>query len=162
MALDEFDDGMELPPAVIALYEAQQAVQKHYEHTGLKFTLDGRMLGDIGEALVSEHYGIDRCQQRMGGVDGLAPDKRTVQIKATQYKNVGPRFTPGNAFASHLMFVWIDFANTKRAYLRYNGPEAPIRAYLPIQFAQTVTVNLQTVLAEDGKLRDDQRLPRLR
>jgi hypothetical protein len=50
---------------------------------GLKFTPDGRMVGDIGEAIGETYYGIDRFRCGNPGTDG-AVCGREVQIKTTQ------------------------------------------------------------------------------
>ena len=51
-----------------------------------KFTLDGRIVGDIGETIVSKHYKITLFQKVVkhidGYVEGTSPVKN-VQIKAT-------------------------------------------------------------------------------
>lgn len=47
-----------LPEPVKALYAAHTAMCQHLAHTGLTFTLDGKLVGDIGEAIVAEAYGI--------------------------------------------------------------------------------------------------------
>ncbi|WP_423814968.1 DUF6998 domain-containing protein, partial [Pseudomonas viridiflava] len=43
-----------LPEVIADLWKAQQALAAHYVSTGLKFTLDGRLVGDIAEALALE------------------------------------------------------------------------------------------------------------
>lgn len=48
-----------------------------------KFTLDGRLLGDIGEILVSEAYKVTLFDGLEKHHDGKTPDGRLVQIKAT-------------------------------------------------------------------------------
>ena len=54
---------------------------------GLKFTPDGRMVGDIGEAIGETHYGIDRFRCGNPGTDGVVRG-REVQIKTTQGPDV--------------------------------------------------------------------------
>lgn len=122
---------LRLPASVRALWTAQQALARRYADTGLKFTLDGRLVGDIAEALAREHFGLVPPPKRTGGVDALTADRKTtVQVKATGLDDSGPAFTPGVGKADHLLFVRINFkANT--ASVAYNGPESPIRALLP-------------------------------
>lgn len=47
-----------LPEPVKALYAAHAAICQHFAHTGLIFTLDGKLVGDIGEAVIAEAYGV--------------------------------------------------------------------------------------------------------
>jgi hypothetical protein len=119
-----------LPEVIKDLWAAQQALAKHYADTGLKFTLDGRLVGDIAEALALDHFDLKPPSKRIGGVDALTRLGKTVQVKATGNPTSGPAFTPGRGCAEYLLFFAIDFeANT--ASVIYNGPEAPVRALLP-------------------------------
>jgi hypothetical protein len=152
---------IELPKPVTALYEAHTAMCAHFAHTGLTFTLDGKLVGDIGEALAAEAFAIDLCGQRTPGVDGHTADRRTVQIKATGKARTGPAFTPGEGIAEHMIFLRIDFAAGKASVL-YNGPEAPVRRLLRTPLSGTQVVSLSKVLAEDAKLTEADRLPRVR
>ncbi len=150
-----------LPSPVNALYEAHKAMCRHFAHTGLAFTLDGKLVGDIGEAVISDAFGIELCEKRTAGVDGHAADGRSVQIKATGFQRGGPAFTPGEGVADHLIFVRIDF-NEGRAVVLYNGPEAFVRECLPATWSGTKVVSLPRVLALDAALIEEQRLPRIR
>jgi hypothetical protein len=121
---------LQLPDVVRDLWSAQQALARHYSDTGLRFTLDGRLVGDIAEALAREHFDLVPPKKRTGGVDALTMTGKTVQVKATGNDKSGPAFTPGEGYADYLLFFRIDFdANT--ASVAYNGPEASIRALLP-------------------------------
>ncbi|MFK3736138.1 DUF6998 domain-containing protein [Massilia sp. TN1-12] len=123
---------LKLPEVIRDLWVAQQALAKHYEATGLKFTLDGRLVGDIAEALALDHFDLKPPKKRTGGVDAVTRSGKTVQVKATGNPKSGPAFTPGKGCAEYLLFFAIDFeANT--ASVIYNGPEAPVRALLPAE-----------------------------
>jgi hypothetical protein len=123
---------LKLPEVIKDLWTAQQALAKHYEATGLKFTLDGRLVGDIAEALALDHFDLKLPPKRTGGVDALTRLGKTVQVKATGNPKSGPAFTPGKGYAEYLLFFAIDFqANT--ASVIYNRPEAPVRALLPAE-----------------------------
>jgi hypothetical protein len=131
-----------LPEAVIDLWKSQQKLAKHYEHTGLKFTLDGRIVGDIAEALALEHFYLKLPPQRTKGVDALTQAGKTVQIKASGLKNKGPAFTPGTGVAHYLIFFQFNF-EAGSATVLYNGLEEPVRReLLPKSWAGTKVVNL--------------------
>lgn len=163
MELDVTDTVINLPPAVIALYKAQQEVKKHYAHTGLKFTLDGRLLGDIAEALMAVHYDMLPTPKRERGVDGCANGWK-VQVKCTQFPETGPRYSPGRYDANHLMFIHIDFEGGK-AHVVYNGPEQPVRNLIrktEEDWRHLITLDFREVKALNEKVANEQRLPRIR
>ena len=118
-----------LPREVRTLWKAQQALAKRYAGTRLKFTLDGRLVGDIAEALALEWFHLEPPKKRKGGVDAMTASGRTVQVKATGKERSGPAFTPGAGRADHLLFFRLDFSRNTAAIV-YNGPEAPVRALL--------------------------------
>ncbi|MEE4891221.1 hypothetical protein V2K64_20900 [Pseudomonas alliivorans] len=120
----------QLPEVIVDLWKARQALAAHYVSSGLKFTLDGRLVGDIAEALALEHFDLLIPQKRTGGVDALTRAGKTVQVKATGNARSGPAFTPGKGFADYLLFFRIDF-ESNTAMVAYNGPEAPVRSLLP-------------------------------
>lgn len=122
---------LQLPEVVRNLWSAQQALAEHYRHMGLRFTLDGRIVGDIAEALALEHFELVLPQKRTAGVDALTNTGKTVQVKSTGQDNSGPAFTPGNGYADYLLFFRINFA-ANTASIIYNGPEAPVRKLLPM------------------------------
>ncbi len=51
-----------------------------------EFTIDGRLVGDIGEAIVQRDYDVMLYDTLVEGYDGETSDGRLVQIKAT-FKN---------------------------------------------------------------------------
>lgn len=136
-----------LPSAVTELYKAQLAVREHFSASGLPFTLDGRLVGDIGEALVAEKFGVTLCKKRAPGVDGHLFDGKSVQIKATGKPRTGPAFSKGEGIADWLIFVFLDF-DSGHAVVLYDGPEKPVRALLRPNWTGTQVVSwtkLQTV-----------------
>ena len=119
-----------LPSAIVVLLEARNAVRAHYEdvlrsqasQVELKFTFDGNLIGDIGEALAAELFGVQLVETKSTvGIDGFASDGRTVQVKATGTKR-GAAFRNTETHADHLLFFCLDFENA-RGVVAYNGPE---------------------------------------
>ncbi|BAL23666.1 hypothetical protein [Azoarcus sp. KH32C] len=149
---------LQLPEVVNQLWTAQQALAKHYAQTQLKFTLDGRLVGDIAEALAFEYFDLVPPRKRTGGVDALTKSGKTVQVKASGLCNSGPAFTPGKGFSEYLLFFQIDF-RVGRAKVLYNGPEAPIRALLPAEWKGTKVVPLQALHALAMKVAYSDALP---
>lgn len=154
---------VDLPAPVIEIWKAQQALAKHFEHTKLKFTLDGRLVGDIAEAMALEIFDLRLPKKRTRGVDALSKDgKRSVQIKASGQEGSGPAFTPGQGFADHLLFFKFDFLAGK-ATVEYNGPEAPVRQrLLPAEWTGTKVVKLKDLLALGKELAGAGALPAIK
>lgn len=48
-----------------------------------KFTIDGRLVGDIGEVIAAREYAIEPYKGQHPYYDGETPDGKKVQIKAT-------------------------------------------------------------------------------
>lgn len=70
--------------------------------SGRKFTLDGHLLGSIGEVMAAYHYGIELFPPSAETHDGRTPDGRNVQVKITQGKGFVFRKEPDYLIALHL------------------------------------------------------------
>src|SRR5580698_3602796 len=116
--------------AVQDFVKAHRLLRSHYLHTGLTFTLDGKLVGDLAEVIAADLFGLTLCKNRTAGVDCHATDGRSVQVKATGLRSKGPAFTPGEGRADHLIFLRLDF-DKAAGTVAYNGPEEPVRRLLP-------------------------------
>ncbi|WP_261894507.1 DUF6998 domain-containing protein [Vibrio cyclitrophicus] len=72
---------MEIHHAVKEMLKIVEALQKQYSQK--KFTLDGRLVGDLGEILVEKDYDLELYPGLEKHHDGKTPDGRKVQIKTT-------------------------------------------------------------------------------
>jgi hypothetical protein len=70
-----------LSSTIAHLFAAIEDLKRLYPHKS--FTLDGRLVGDIGEVLAEERYGIKLYPKQKARHDGETEDGRKVQIKAT-------------------------------------------------------------------------------
>lgn len=161
-------DTFPLPPAIAQLLEARNSVRQHYEkvlraqgsQVDLKFTLDGNLVGDIGEAIATELFGVKLVETKSTeGIDGYAPDGRTVQVKATGTKR-GPAFRKTETRAEHLLFFCLDFENATGTVV-FNGPEHHVTRYLPEEFTGQRMVTRPQIQRADALVEDAERLPRL-
>ncbi|MEX2282390.1 MAG: hypothetical protein WEE89_07895 [Gemmatimonadota bacterium] len=95
------------------LLESVRALEALYP--GRSFTLDGHLVGSIGEVLAAELYGLKLLPASSSCHDGVCPTGREVQVKLTQRERVGlyeePRF---------LVVLQIDSSGQLREI--YNGP----------------------------------------
>ena len=119
----------ELPPSVKKLIDARNDLKSHYSDVDLSFTLDGNLVGDLGEAIAAELFGLQLTGRSNEGIDGYSPDGRSVQVKASGTKR-GAAFRPVETKADHLLFFHFDYEGCF-GEVGYNGPEEPIRDVLP-------------------------------
>ena len=69
---------------------------------GRKFTLDGHLIGSIGEIVAAYHYGIILYTPSEKAHDGLLPDGREVQVKITQGNAIVCNYEPECLIVLHL------------------------------------------------------------
>ncbi|MBK7959270.1 MAG: hypothetical protein IPK03_14965 [Bacteroidetes bacterium] len=66
------------------LLEITKKLKERYKHHGKNFTIDGRLVGDIGEVLAAEKYGIFLYPENTPQHDGYEiSTNRKIQIKAS-------------------------------------------------------------------------------
>ena len=64
------------------LYKITNELEQTYP--GRKFTVDGHLVGSIGEVIVAEHYGLSLLPNSTKTHDAVSKEGKQVQIKATQ------------------------------------------------------------------------------
>lgn len=101
-----------LPDLVRDLYRIVGELEAMFP--GRHFTLDGHLLGSLGECLAAYHYGVKLHGASHRGHDGVCAG-RDVQIKATQGLRVALRCEP-----SHLIVMRLDTEGDFEEV--YNGP----------------------------------------
>lgn len=152
----EFD----LPPAIADLVASRNKLRDHYKAVGLKFTLDGNLVGDLGEAIAVELFGLRLVDARStAGIDGRSPDGRTVQVKATGTGS-GPAFRQTETKAQHLLFFDLDFERAK-GFVVFNGPEHIAVAALPTVFSGQRSLTRSQIRAANARVADSDRLWRV-
>ncbi|MFL0690710.1 MAG: DUF6998 domain-containing protein [Agrobacterium tumefaciens] len=145
-----------LPPVITDLVLARNRLRDHFSSAALEFTLDGNLIGDIGEAVAAEIFGLKLSPRNGTGIDGHAPDGRSVQVKATG-TNRGPAFRMVDTRANHLLFLVFDLENLKGEVV-YNGPEEPIIKLLPTEWVGQKTVSLSRIRQADAAVCEGLRL----
>lgn len=158
----------EMPDLIADMVAARNKVREHYaamlDRQGsaveLKFTLDGNLVGDIGEALAAQLFGIRLVETKSTeGIDGYAPDGRTVQVKATGTGR-GPAFRCVEIRADHLLFFDLDFDRCRGAIV-YNGPEHYAVRHLPDTFTSQRQLSRHQIRAADAMVQPGERLSRI-
>jgi hypothetical protein len=156
-----------LPPDIADLIAARNKVRDHYAQklralgsiVELSFTLDGNLIGDLGEALAVDLFDIQLVETKSHeAIDGFTPDGRTVQVKATGTGR-GPAFRQTETRADHLIFLALDLEKAVGEVI-YNGPEHYAVAMLPKVFVGQRSLTRAQIRAADKLVSDDERLPR--
>lgn len=146
-----------LPPAIADLVAARNRLRAHYKSAGLQFTLDGNLVGDLAESIAAELFDIRLVDTRShAGIDGIAADGRTVQVKATGVRG-GPAFRKTETRSDHLLFFSLDFDGCSGLVV-FNGPEDLVTRHLPETWINQKTVSWTKVLAADAQVRPADRL----
>ena len=102
------------------LYAAQKILATAFP--SWPFSLDGKLIGDIGEVIASRVFELVRLPEGEKTHDMRAPDGRLVQVKATQkgpdWKSVGL----GLIKTSFDFLLVIEFGKDGTFEVLYNGP----------------------------------------
>lgn len=85
---------------IIELLKIVEELETTFE--GRTFTLDGDLLGSIGEVMTSYYYGIELYPPSTEKHDGVSPDGREVQIKITQQDRIVLNEEPEYLIVLHL------------------------------------------------------------
>ena len=97
-----------------------QSLRDKYAHLGKQFTLDGKLVGDIGEVLVAEKYGITLYPENTPVYDGWEiATGRKVQIKAS-FKDYS--YFPYGEERRPDYFLSVNILNNGDLEELYNGP----------------------------------------
>lgn len=142
----------------LAHQNVQQLIQivHNLEQTfkGRHFTLDGHLVGSIGEVLASYHYGIKLYEASAAIHDGKAPDGRNVQIKMTQGDTIVISEQPDNLIALYLN------RRTGEVQEIYNGPGAvPYTKSYEYKKHNNRYMSVSMLCQEDSKVEPYERIP---
>lgn len=136
------------------LYQTTETLEQLFP--GRKFTLDGHLVGSVGEVVASYMFDLKLNSASTMGHDALATDGRKVEIKLTQGKSIAIRHHP-----EHLLVLCRPKGKTVSVI--YNGPGA-----LPWATAGTMQKNgqrpisLRKLSLLDAEIRQEDRLPIVR
>jgi len=87
-------DWIEVAGELEKLYDASARLEAMFP--GRKFTLDGHLVGSIGEVVAAYMFDLDLNRASTLGHDAQARDGRPVEIKLTQGDDVAIRHEPGH------------------------------------------------------------------
>ena len=99
------------------LYKITNELENSYP--GRKFTIDGHLVGSIGEVIVAEHYGLTLLRNSTETHDAVSVAGKYVQIKATQINRISISSEPD------YLIVFKLFSDGSWEEV-YNGPGKPV------------------------------------
>ncbi|MBE0612715.1 MAG: hypothetical protein IH604_03500 [Burkholderiales bacterium] len=129
-----------------------------------KFTLDGRLVGDIGEVLVEDAYDLELFADMKKHHDGECSDGRLVQIKATMKKALTfpadhvPNYYLGVQIHSDGTFTEIFNGPGAIAWEAVKGRAAPKTNLYSVQIATLKQLQARVATADKIPLRSNKRL----
>ena len=133
------------------LLEIIASLKRRYEDK-LSFSLDGRLVGDIGEALVSEKFDIELYSQNAHVYDGeQRGTNKKVQIKSSMKYNFN---YPFDKDLDHYIAVHIE--PTGELEVLYNGPGKPIHDFLKSKKRKTYRDIWYTITANHLRMLNKQ------
>ena len=115
----QMEKSRRLASTVRELYGIVGRLEQEYRDYHRHFTLDGHLVGSIGEVYAAERYGVRLFASSSPTHDGMAPDGRLVQVKATQRSRVALNEAP-----DYLIVLKID--GDGEICEVYNGPGQPV------------------------------------
>ena len=145
----ESDAPISIAEAVKDLLTTVRRLRDSYSEHGRHFTLDGRLIGDIGEVLAVQHYAITLTTTQTAVHDAVTADGRKVQIKATMKDSL--TFPWGDAPDYYIGLKILEDGTPLEVY---NGPGAIIKGALVGRKSRPKTGNhvvSSTVLCESNQ-----------
>lgn len=147
-------DWTEVAGELEKLYDASARLEAMFP--GRKFTLDGHLVGSIGEVVAAYMFDLDLNRASTLGHDALARDGRPVEIKLTQGQAVAIRHEPG-----HLIVLQRPRGGPVRVV--FNGPgQCAWEASGAMASNGQRPIRLSTLTALNATLDDAVRLPQIR
>lgn len=147
-------DWHEVAEQLEALYAASTRLEVLFP--GRKFTLDGHLVGSIGEVIAAYIFDLNLARGSTQGHDAYTRDGRQVEVKFTQGTSVALREEP-----AHLIVLHRHKAGSVR--VAYNGPGGPVWASCgALQKNGQRPITLAKLGKIDALVADADRLPRVR
>lgn len=123
------------------------------EFVGRKFTLDGHLVGSIGEVLAAYYYGLELLPPSAKTHDAISLDGKNIQIKITQADSVLITSEP-----DYLIVLFLD-KESSDVYEVYNGPgEEPWKSSYLYEKHNTNYMRLSLLLQLDSQVDDKDRI----
>jgi hypothetical protein len=141
---------VELPEEVAELY--QIVIRLERKHVGRKFTLDGHLVGSLGEVIAEQAFALSLYPPSHPIHDARTTDGKEVQIKLTGGNQIGIREEPD-------YLVVMRIVDPTHAEVIYNGPgRDPWNTAGKMQRNGQRTIRLNKLRQLDGDVPDNKRV----
>ncbi len=131
------------------LIEIVKELEKDFP--GRHFTLDGHLVGSIGEVMASYYYGIELYAASAAAHDGVI-DGKQVQIKITQQEDIVINHEP-----EYLIALYLN--KNGNVYEIYNGPgKEPWESSSKRDSHNNRHMRVNKLMQLDQRVRDDMRI----
>lgn len=133
------------------LFEITRNLER--EFPGRKFTIDGHLVGSIGEVIVAENYGLELLPNSTQTHDARSKDGRLVQIKATQINRISISSKPEYMIVIQLFpdGTWTEIYNGKGKLVWDNAGKMQKNGQRPISVSKLKT--LMQYVNENDKIK---------
>lgn len=143
-----------LPERVRAVLEIIKGLESDFP--GRKFSLDGHLLGSIGEVIASFYYSIDLSKPSAKLHDGVTADGKKVQIKITTRDSYTVHLGGSKELPEYLIALYLD--GDGNIWEVYNGTgELALQGVMPQDSYKNCHVRRRQLTERDSKSTD--RLP---
>lgn len=147
-------DWREVAALLEELYTSSARLEAIFPHR--KFTLDGHLVGSIGEVVAAYMFDLELNAASTAGHDAIAPDCRRVEIKLTQGTAVAFRECPDHAIVLHRSRIG-------PVSVIYNGPGALLWGLVGgLQKNGTYTLRLSRLASLGKAVPAEMQLPQVR
>lgn len=146
--------GKSLEPIIKRLYQARNELRALFPE--LAFTLDGKLIGDIGEAIALQDFGFTKLPEGTELHDFVTDDGRHIQIKTTQASAPNRGVGLGLTMQSFEHLIVIQITEEGTYNILYDGPGSYIEAARSHRTTPSLTVSQLQRL--DSKVTDAERI----
>ena len=122
-------------------------------YPGRKFSIDGHLLGSIGEVIAAEHYGLTLLKNSFEKHDAVDKQNRMVQIKATQINRIAISSEPDYLIVIQIApnGSWLEIYNGSGSRVWNNAGKMQKNGQRPVSIAKLKS--LMTCVRDDEKIR---------
>ena len=121
-------------------------------YPGRKFTIDGHLVGSIGEVIVAEHYDLELLPNSAETHDAVSKDGKRIQIKATQKDRIAISSEPDYLIVIKILpdGSWAELYNGPGKCAWSNACKVQKNGQRPISLAKLKM--LMVTVAEEDKI----------
>ena len=133
------------------LFETVRELEQRYP--GRKFSIDGHLLGSLGEVIAAEHYGLTLLPNSYEKHDAKDKQGRMVQIKATQINRIAISSEPDYLIVIQITpdGNWSEIYNGAGSRVWNNAGKMQKNGQRPVSIAKLKS--LMTCVQDDEKIR---------